>query len=71
MEPNNKVHAIEAGPTDVQKAEALRDALMPVLRRAAEIMDHARASGLNVTFSVAPDSFGRMQPTITVVKPIL
>lgn len=56
--------------TDAQEAEELRLALKEPLEFCCKILTEARAKGLQVSFSINPDQFGRFTPTIGIVKPL-
>ncbi len=59
------------GKPDTVLASEFRKELEPVLAKAAEIIDRARASGLSISFNVSADNFGRIVvKDIAIVKPL-
>lgn len=66
-EPLSIVPAI----TDAQKAATYRAELLPILEKAADVVQRARSEGLTIGFSLAQDEFGRMRVgLINVTKPL-
>ncbi len=63
--------SIVPGKTDVDLAASYRAELTRALSPIAEILDRAKADGLSISFSVAPDQYGRfVLKEISVVKPL-
>ena len=55
---------------DSEVAAELRAELMPILKQVCDILDRARASGLNIGYSITPDQYGRHAAVIQIVKPL-
>lgn len=60
--------SLVAGKTDAQLASELRQELAPHIEGLCRLIDRARASGLTVSFNIAPDPCGRLTATIHIVK---
>lgn len=45
-------------------ADKVREACVPI----SALMEEARREDMQISFSIAPDSFGRFVPTVHVVK---
>lgn len=57
--------------TDAEFAAQIRADLQEPLTAICEIMGRARQRGLNLTFNVGPDSFGRIKITdINIIRPL-
>lgn len=63
---------VERLPTDASIAQAIRGDMQEPMAKICESMNRARAAGLVVNFTFAPDQYGRFRvPDISVVKPLL
>lgn len=70
-ESSNNVATILTGKTDAQRAEEYRAELLPLLQQVCEVLDRSRRDGLVVSFSLAPDQYGRQTSgPIGVVRPL-
>lgn len=56
--------------TDAQEADEVREQLEEPLALCCEILTCARAKGLQVSFQIQNDQFGRFIPVVGIVKPL-
>lgn len=66
-----QVAQLVPGKNDQQLANEYRSELLPLLEKIADIFNRARSNGLNPSFNIGPDNFGRsVVKEIGIVKPL-
>lgn len=63
-----RLHSVDLPPTDTELAQAFRDEMDEACKTVCDILDRAAASGMRITFNVAPDGFCRHQANIEIIK---
>lgn len=62
---------LDKAKTDVEKAAAYRAELRPLLEKVVAVLQRARNEGMNISWAMGPDQYGRMQvPNIDVTRPL-
>lgn len=58
-------------PTDAEKAKKYRDEVRPILDQVCALIDTARRDGLEISFGLGPNQFGKqVVQNLGVVKPL-
>jgi hypothetical protein len=68
---DEKIVTLAPGPSDADRAEAIRAAMRPHLEALTKLMTAASRDGLQAGWTLNPDQTGRWSvQQITVVKPL-
>jgi hypothetical protein len=56
----SNVSDIPVRKSDTEKAQELKEAMLARLKEVCAVMQEARDSGLEITFNIAPNAYGKL-----------
>jgi hypothetical protein len=70
-DPPNALRVMPPVESEKEKAAKVRAAIRSLLEQCAAVMNEAQKDGINVTFAMSRDAYGRWMPgSIDCVKPL-